>query len=38
MPEKRIKVAPHTVAYADGDNRKLVVEFAIPERQRIPSM
>ena len=30
MPEFRIKVAPHTVAYADGENRKLVVEFAIP--------
>ncbi|HUX20585.1 MAG TPA: hypothetical protein VMW69_05045, partial [Spirochaetia bacterium] len=24
------KVAPVTVAYADSDNRKLVVEFAIP--------
>jgi HSP20 family molecular chaperone IbpA len=30
MPEYRIKVAPHTVAYADGENHKLVVEFAIP--------
>src|SRR5256886_13819071 len=30
MPESRIKVAPVTVAYADGDNLKLVVEFAIP--------
>jgi len=30
MPEYRIKVAPDTVAYADGENRKLVVEFAIP--------
>ena len=30
MPESRIKVAPNTVAYADGENRKLVVEFAIP--------
>jgi len=30
MPEYRIKVAPVTVAYADGENRKLVVEFAIP--------
>ncbi len=30
MPESRIKVAPVTVAYADGENRKLVVEFAIP--------
>ncbi len=30
MPEYRIKVAPDTVAYADGANHKLVVEFAIP--------
>ncbi|HMB06805.1 MAG TPA: hypothetical protein VKP69_24090 [Isosphaeraceae bacterium] len=30
MPEFRIKVAPDTVAYADGENHKLVVEFAIP--------
>ena len=30
MPENRMKVAPDTVAYADSDNRKLVVEFAIP--------
>lgn len=30
MPESRIKIAPETVAYADADNRKLVVEFAIP--------
>ena len=30
MPENRIKVAPDTVAYADGENHKLVVEFAIP--------
>lgn len=30
MPENRMKVAPDTVAYADGQNRKLVVEFAIP--------
>ena len=30
MPEYRMKVAPDTVAYADSDNRKLVVEFAIP--------
>lgn len=30
MPENRMKVAPDTVAYADGHNRKLVVEFAIP--------
>ena len=30
MPEYRIRVAPNTVAYADRENRKLVVEFAIP--------
>src|SRR5205085_1083391 len=30
MSEYRMKVAPDTVAYADGDNHKLVVEFAIP--------
>ena len=30
MPEYRIKVTPDTVAYADGENHKLVVEFAIP--------
>ena len=30
MPEVRMKVAPDTVAYADGENRKLVVEFGIP--------
>jgi len=30
MPEYRMKVAPDTVAYADGENNKLVVEFAIP--------
>ena len=30
MPQYRIRVAPNTVAYADGENRKLVVEFAIP--------
>ena len=30
MPEYRIKVAPDTVAYPDGENHKLVVEFAIP--------
>ena len=30
MPENRIRVAPNTVAYTDGDNHKLVVEFAIP--------
>ena len=30
MPEDRIRVAPNTVAYGDRENRKLVVEFAIP--------
>jgi HSP20 family molecular chaperone IbpA len=30
MPENRMKVAPDTVAYADSESRKLVVEFAIP--------
>src|SRR5271169_4047584 len=30
MPEDRIRVAPNTVAYADRENQKLVVEFAIP--------
>jgi HSP20 family molecular chaperone IbpA len=30
MPEYRIRVAPNTVAYADGENHKLIVEFAIP--------
>jgi len=30
MPENRIKVAPDTVAYADVENHKLIVEFAIP--------
>jgi HSP20 family protein len=30
MPENRMKVAPDTVAYADSENRKLIVEFAIP--------
>jgi len=30
MPEVRMKVAPDTVAYADGENHKLIVEFAIP--------
>ena len=30
MPEDRIRVAPNTVAYADRENNKLVVEFAIP--------
>ena len=30
MSESRIKVAPNTVAYADRESHKLVVEFAIP--------
>ena len=30
MPGIRMKVAPDTVAYADEENHKLVVEFAIP--------
>jgi HSP20 family molecular chaperone IbpA len=30
MSENRIKLGPDTVAYADGDSHKLVVEFAIP--------
>ena len=30
MPEYRIKIAPETVAYADGENHNLVLEFAIP--------
>ena len=30
MLESRIRVAPSTVAYADAENLKLVVEFAIP--------
>ena len=30
MPQNRIKVAPNTVAYADEENLRLVVEFAIP--------
>jgi HSP20 family protein len=30
MSEYRMKVAPYTVAHADAENRKLVVEFAIP--------
>ena len=32
MPEYRFKLAPDTVAYADGKSDKLVVEFAIPGR------
>jgi HSP20 family protein len=30
MPENPMKVAPDTVAYADSENLKLIVEFAIP--------
>jgi HSP20 family protein len=30
MPQNQIRVAPSTVAYADAENHKLVVEFAIP--------
>ena len=30
MPEFRMRVAPDTVAYADGESHKLVVEFSIP--------
>ena len=30
MSETRIKLAPETVAYADEETRKLVVEFSIP--------
>ena len=30
MPENRMKVAPDNVAYADSENRKLIVEFALP--------
>jgi HSP20 family molecular chaperone IbpA len=30
MPENRIRIATNTVAYADAETRKLVVEFAIP--------
>ena len=29
MQVERMKVAPVTVAYADGEKHKLVVEFAI---------
>ena len=38
MSEYRIKVAPDTVAYADGANHKLVVEFAIPGAPTKPLM
>jgi HSP20 family molecular chaperone IbpA len=30
MPEVRMKVAPDTVAYADAENHRLIMEFAIP--------
>lgn len=30
MQVDRMKVAPDTVAYADGEHHKLIVEFAIP--------
>ena len=30
MQVMRMKVAPDTVAYADGEHHKLIVEFAIP--------
>jgi len=30
MQAERMKVAPDTVAYADGEQHKLIVEFAIP--------
>lgn len=30
MTANRIRIAPNTVAYADGQENKLVVEFAIP--------
>ena len=30
MPENRIRIAPNTVAYADEESLKLVVEFSIP--------
>jgi HSP20 family protein len=30
MLAERMKVAPDTVAYADGEHHKLIVEFAIP--------
>ncbi len=38
MQENRIKIAPDTVAYADREHHKLVVEFAIPGRPQKPSM
>ena len=30
MQVERMKISPVTVAYADGEQRKLIVEFAIP--------
>ena len=30
MPVERMKVAPDTLAYADGEHHKLILEFAIP--------
>jgi HSP20 family molecular chaperone IbpA len=30
MQVERMKVAPVTTAYADAEQRKLIVEFAIP--------
>jgi HSP20 family protein len=30
MQAERMKVAPDTMAYADGEHHKLIVEFAIP--------
>ena len=30
MQVERMKVAPDTVAYADGAHHQLIVEFAIP--------
>jgi HSP20 family protein len=30
MQVERMKVAPDTVAYADGEHHKLIVEFSIP--------
>jgi len=30
MSEYRMKVAPDTVVYADRENRKLILEFALP--------
>jgi HSP20 family protein len=30
MPQNRIRVAPNSVAYADEENLKLIMEFSIP--------